>query len=354
MERVNPPLIDLHEDISLYYVTQGSGLRFGVADFGVDMEGRHCDLPKYERSNTRLVFGAIAPLTPTISPERVERLERSYGTAFGGYRVRAPLLLTLEHVNVYRNLLRRHAERLFPVRTLWDLERVERGQGIGLLMALEGAEALEDLEDLELLYDLGLRSLQLTWNFDNRYGASCMSRKDYGLTGEGEELIALCNRLGVIVDLAHASKRTTLEAIEASKLPVIVSHANVKSVTDHPRNVDDEQLEALSRNGGVLGFTLIAPTISRDPSVETLADHVMYVYERFGPRVLAVGTDYFGLLNMPEPRGLEEITKLSNLWRELRKRGLGDDEIRMMAYGNAMRVIKENASRWRLSSLASP
>jgi membrane dipeptidase len=145
-----------------------------VADFGVDLEGRHCDLPKYERSNARLVFSAIAPLTPTISPERVERLARSYGSPFGGYRVRAPLLLALEHFNVYRNLFRRHAARLFPVRTMWDLERVERGQGTGLLMALEGAEALEDLEDLELLYDLGLRSLQLTWNFDNRYGASCM------------------------------------------------------------------------------------------------------------------------------------------------------------------------------------
>ena len=133
-----------------------------------------------------------------------------------------------------------------------------------------------------------------------------------------------------------------------------MSHANVKAVKDHPRNVDDEQLEALSKNGGVLGFTLISPTISDDPSVESLADHVMYVYERFGPRILAVGTDYFGLLNMPEPRGLEEMSKLGNLWRELERRGLGDEEIRMMAYGNAMRVIRENASRWRLSSLASP
>ncbi|MEM0375785.1 MAG: dipeptidase [Nitrososphaerota archaeon] len=348
-----PPLVDLHEDISLYYVTQGAGLRFGVADFGIDLEGRHCDIPKYERSNTRLVFAAIAPLTPTISPKRVERLTSLYGAPFGGYRVRAPLSAALEHITVYRNLFRMHGDRLFPVRTLWDLERVERGQGIGLLLALEGAEPLEDVEDLELLYDLGLRSLQLTWNFDNRYGASCMSRKDYGLTGDGEELIALCNRLGVIVDLAHASKRTTLEVIEASRLPVIVSHANFRAVRDHPRNVDDEQLEALNRNRGVVGVTFIPPTISDHPSVEALADHIVYACERFGPQLVAIGTDYFGLLNMVEPRGLEEVSRIGNLWRELERRGLGEREIRMIAYENAMRVIRENAARWRLSSLAS-
>ena len=79
---------------------------------------------------------------------------------------------------------------------------------------------------------MGLRSLGLTWNFDTKYSATCMSKKDYGLTGEGGDLIERCNELGIVVDLAHASRLTHLEVCATSRLPVINSHSNSRSLHD--------------------------------------------------------------------------------------------------------------------------
>ncbi|MEM4374652.1 MAG: dipeptidase [Nitrososphaerota archaeon] len=341
-----PPLADLHEDISLYYVQAGAGLKFKPADFDLDILGRHGDIPKYRRANVRLVFSSIAPLTPTISQKRVDQLSKGYGGFYGAYRMRAATLTALEHIVAYNNLLKKYSKDLRAVLTAKDVEELGSDGKIGFLIAIEGAEPLEDVEDLEVFYKLGVRSLQLTWNFDNKYGATCMSKKDYGLTGDGEDLVHLCNDLGVIVDLSHASKRTTVEALSASKLPAIVSHANVRSVRDHARNLDDEELEMLKRNGGVAGTTFIPPTISDQASVRGLADHIMYIYERFGPDIIAIGTDFFGLLNVDEPAGLEDITRIANLWSELLKRGLGERDIEKIAYRNALRVVRENAVRW--------
>ncbi|BAJ50537.1 microsomal peptidase [Candidatus Caldarchaeum subterraneum] len=341
-----PPLVDLHEDISLYYVHAGAGLKFKPMGFDVDLSGRHGDIPKYRRANVKLVFSSIAPLTPTISRMRVEQLARGYGGFYGAYRTRAPTLTTLEHIVTYNNLLRQHSKDLRPVLTTSDVDELGKDGRIGFLIAIEGAEPLEDVEDLEIFYKLGVRSLQLTWNFDNKYGATCMSKKDYGLTGDGEDLVRLCNEMGVIVDLSHASKRTTVEALSASKLPAIVSHANAKSVRNHARNLDDEELEALKNNGGVVGATFIPPTISDHASLKGLADHIMYIYEKFGPDILAIGTDFFGLLNVDEPDGLEDITKIVNLWNELLNRGVKESDVEKIAYLNALRVVRENAKRW--------
>jgi membrane dipeptidase len=175
---MNPPLIDLHEDISLYYVQGGAGLKFKPADFSQDLKGRHGDIPKYRRSNTRLVFASIAPLTPTISPMRIEQLSRGYGGFYGAYRTRAATVTTLEHMMTYINLLKQYTSDLKAVTIRNDVETLLKDNKIGFLIAIEGAEPLEDVEDLQLFYRLGVRSLQLTWNFDNKYGASCMSKKD--------------------------------------------------------------------------------------------------------------------------------------------------------------------------------
>jgi len=325
----------------------GYGLRFKPADFALDLEGRHGDIPKFKKAGVRLVFSSIAHLVPTLEQHRSEQLAKGYGSSIGGFRIRSPTLMAIEHIKTYYTLVKQHRDNLKLVLSREDVETITTDERMGFLIAIEGAEPLEDVGDLELFYRLGLRSLQLTWNFDNKYAATCMSKKDYGLTGDGELLIQLCNELGIIVDLAHASKKTTLEALAASKLPTIVSHANSNSVNKHARNLDDEQLQAVKNNRGVVGITLINPTIGEKPSVKTLADHITYIYEHFGPDILGIGTDFFGLLNLDEPKGLENITKLDNLWEELLNRGLKKSDIDKIAYQNALRVIIENAAKWK-------
>ena len=255
-------------------------------------------------------------------------------------------MLALQHFLTYYDLVRTNSGSLELMITAEDLQEPFQAGKTGFLISMEGAEALEDVEDLNLLYRLGLRSLQLTWNFDNRYSASCMSKKDYGLTGDGEFLLEMCNELGVIIDMAHASKKATVEALGLSRLPLIVSHSNSRSVYDHVRNLDDEELELLKKNDGVMGVDLISPTIAESATISSLATHIMHIRNSYGSDVIAIGTDYFGLLSTEPREGLEDITKLRKLWDELLGKGLSEEEVEKISFRNALRVIERNAESW--------
>jgi membrane dipeptidase len=340
-------MIDLHEDISLYYSLGGGLTRFGLGEFSSDLQKRHADIPKYGKANVRLVVSSVAALAPTVAKSRVEQLSKGYGIPTAAFRIRSPTLLAHHHIATYWDLSSQYPDHLKLILSYRDLQELDGDGRIGLLIAMEGAEPLEDVEDLGLFYRLGLRSLQFAWNFDNKYCASCMSTKDYGLTGDGERLVDLCNELGVIIDISHASKRASMEILSLSKLPVIASHANARAVWDHVRNLDHEQLEALRNNHGVVGVNLVWPSISEKPSLETVADHITYICEHFGEDACGIGTDYFGLLDHPEPKGLEDITKFPDLWEELLGRGMSKAVVEKVSYTNALRAIESNAARWK-------
>ncbi|MGC8983401.1 MAG: dipeptidase [Desulfurococcaceae archaeon] len=338
------PVVDLHEDVSAYFLYHGGGEPLG--DFKSDIAGRDADIPKYLRGNVKLVFAAMFPGIETFRPEESRRLEELYGRWLPAVGYRVPQSSLFEHFSIYYRLAEAYPE-IAIVESLSDVEKVMAEEGrVGFLLHLEGAEAIDDPYDLVLLKRLGLRSLGITWNYNNKYGSGCMSKKDYGLTPEGEELVKTANRLGIIVDLAHASKRTALEAMSASSKPVIISHANVRKIVDTPRNVDDEVLEALYKNRGVIGISAIGPLIAKKPrpTLEDLLQHFMYVYERYGADILAIGTDFHGLLGLPSPEGFESVDKVQALLEKLRDKGLGDNDLRKIAYENALRVIASNLS----------
>lgn len=341
------PVVDLHEDIAYHYVTGGNGVSKPLP-FDIDADGRDGDIPKYLRGYVKLVFSSIFPLMPTFNPKLASKV-------WGGYKgvesicvntARAVKMNVIEQIKVYSRIARYYPQ-IKLINTEIDLNHVFNSDSIGFLISLEGTEALDDIDDLELFYKLGVRSIQLTWNYDCRAAASCMSKKDYGLTGFGEEIIEEANRLGVIVDLAHASERTCIEAIEVSKLPVIVSHANIARVNPHPRNLTDTVLERLAYRKGVVGFTFIPSTIADDPSIDRLVDHILYVYENYGEDILSLGTDYFGLIYSKPPPGLEDVSKVVKLWDRLLERGVSETVLEKLAYRNALRVLNAHSYLWR-------
>ena len=338
-------MIDLHEDISYYYLAGGDELGFGLEAFDKDLSGRHADIPKFKKANVKLVFSSIFSLLPTISPRVVNKIKSGYEFKIRTWTPKAACLTALEHIKIYYRLIEAHSNDLMLVLNEEDVNEAIRGNKIGFLLSMEGAYALDDIDDLWIYYNLGVRCVGLTWNFDNRYAASCVSRKDYGLTDEGEELIREANKLGIIIDLAHASKKTHLEAAEVSKLPLINSHANPRRIHRTPRNVDDEMYEAIKRTGGIVGFMCELTGGKKD--IEAYADCVTYVYENFGPDIIAIGTDYFGLIGANPPRGLEDITKFEKLFGLLTEKGMDEKDVEKFAYKNALRVILEHARRWK-------
>ena len=319
------PVIDLHEDISAYILESEKT----VKPFNIDVE-RHVDIPKYGRGGVVLVVGAIFP-----SGYKYVGGERVRGTVF-----RCSQQRVFDHIATYHRLVREFPEHLYLVERRDELLRVEYGKGTGILIGLEGAYPLDDPWDIELYYKLGVRLLGLTWNVENRYAASCLSKRDYGLTGSGEELVDLAERYGIVVDLAHASRKTMLDVLSIANKPVVISHACVRKLRNHPRNVDDEVLEELRRNHGVIGVTFVADFLGEeDVDIDMVVNHVMYLYENFGVDIIAIGTDYLGTTRLP--KGLEDISRVQTLFKKLIEKGLSVEDVEKIAWRNAYRVLLE-------------
>ncbi|MEM3926982.1 MAG: dipeptidase [Desulfurococcaceae archaeon] len=334
------PSIDLHEDISAYYLYHGGGSPLG--DFGEDIPGRDADIPKYRRAGVKVVFSAIFPGIESFSPEESRALLELYGKWLPATKYRVPQSILWEHFLIYYKMAEAYGINI--VESMTDIEHCLKNTGICFVLHLEGAEPVDDPYDLVLLRKLGLRSLGITWNYQNKYGSGCATRKDLGLTSDGEELVKMANKLGIVIDLAHASKRTALDALAISKKPVIISHANIRKFVDKPRNVDDEILEALNKNGGVIGISVIGPLISQRPrpTLDELVEHFVYVRETYGTHLLAIGTDFLGLLGLPAPEGFESIDKLPALYARLVEKGFSENDLRKIAYENVLRVLKAN------------
>jgi membrane dipeptidase len=205
-------------------------------------------------------------------------------------------------------------------------------------------EALGEPEDLRVFYNLGVRSIGLTWNYDNKYSASCLSTKDYGLTGEGEALVALANKLGVMIDLSHSSPKTASDALDVSGSPPFFSHSNALSQQASKRNVSDTLLRRTWKRGGIVGLTFIRSCIGSPFTPERLARHAKHMIKTGGGSLPALGTDYLGMGSTPV--GLEDLSRLGRLRKALKGAGLSSDQVGAVLNDNAYGYILKSSERW--------
>lgn len=307
-------IIDLHEDISW-----GTSQYFNDTING-PAQSSIAQLAKFDQS---IIIAAIYPHVRTLN-EDFDKMMRLYGRATNPTHFSFDLVI--DHLKFYYYLERKGLVKL--IRGPYE----ELGK-VNLVIALEGTDTLRDVYDLYVLKNLGVRVIQLTWNYDTKFAASCNSRRDYGLTGEGEELVKLANELGIIIDLAHASKQTVIDAASISKKPVIVSHANARRLKDSPRNLDDEMIEAVVKTGGVIGVTAI-PSLLPKPSIEGLISNIRYIGENFGWDHVAIGTDFLGMYPDEVIEGFETVDKFTSLANLL-----GDAAERVL-WGNAYNLLR--------------
>lgn len=211
---------------------------------------------------------------------------------------------------------------------------------IGAILHLEGAEAIgTDIEFLRLLYRLGLRSLGLTWNHRNLLADGIGEGTDAGgLSKFGKKVIKEMLDLGIILDLSHISEKAYFEAFDYYDKPIMVTHSNVRKLCPHPRNLSDEQLKVLAQNGGIVGINQVSYfTGSDNPSIDDLIDHIKYIADFIGINHVALGSDFDGADEIIMS-GIEEYKNWGEL---LSKRGFLPQEIDMILYQNALRVIKK-------------
>jgi membrane dipeptidase len=239
------------------------------------------------------------------------------------YQPEGSLREALRQVTALQHAVQESADRVTQVRTATDLDAVERGERMGLVLALEGVEPFGyEVATADLFWELGLRVAGLTWNRRNPFADGAAD--EGGLSGLGRRLLTRFAELGVILDLAHASPRLFDECLEAYAGRVCVTHAGCRAVNDTPRNLSDSQLRALAERDGIFGLMLHPLAIDpASPTIERVIDHLDHAAAVVGPERICLGGDWIKRLHelMPAPAppdglmppGLAEGTTIEGL-----------------------------------------
>ena len=198
------------------------------------------------------------PLRPDESAVEDLVLYRESGVDFVSINVgmdSTPQLDTLNILAAFRQAVLQREDRFALVRSVQDVARAKATGRLAIAFDLEGTEPLDGrLDMVQTYYDLGVRTMLIAYNEPNRAGGGCHGDPEIGLTAFGKAVVREMNQAGMLVDATHCSRRTTFDLFELSTAPVIFSHSVPAGVKKHPRNVDDEQMLACARTGGVIGI----------------------------------------------------------------------------------------------------
>ena len=294
------------EEIALY---RNSLIDLVVVNISSDMAFRG---NYYLRDDSKVERGEIKPAPGEAFALTVDRLERALGTVERGFAVLAS----------------------GPASVL----SARRRGDVALLPALEGADALEgELANLRRLHALGLGLIQLVHFRNNELGhIQTWPYSPGGLTSFGQEVVHEANRLGIVIDLAHANHQTMMEVLALSEHPVIFSHGGVAALTDHDRTVSDAEIKAIARAGGVIG---IWPHGRHLPTVGLMVDYIEHVIGVAGADHVGIGSDLRGVSTYS--RGFDQQAKFFAIAQELMSRGHGDETIGKVMGGNFFRVWQQ-------------
>ncbi|MFQ6082019.1 MAG: dipeptidase [Candidatus Aminicenantia bacterium] len=352
------PIFDGHNDtlVHVYLPDRGGGRSF----FKESTKGQ-IDLPRAKKGGLVGGFFSIFTPPPKSSPER----DPYYGFTITeqGYDVKFRSALDYGYADDFTKsvmgfayqLEKQSSGKVKIVHNYWELERCVENNVLAMVLHFEGAAAIsQSLSNLEDYYEKGLRSLGLVWSRPNAFGYGVPFRYPHspntgpGLTKAGKNLVAACNALGIVIDLAHINGKGFWDVAKLSKDPLVVSHAGVYSLCSSTRNLTDEQIDAVGNSGGVIGVIFesvnINLKINRDGTPDNniplmeIVKHIDYIVNRIGVDHVALGSDFDGA---GMPKELRDVSGLLNLIDVLRKNGYDDDVIEKIACKNWLRVIKE-------------
>ena len=294
-------------------------------------------------------------------------------------------------LELFRAMLARYPD-LVQARTAEDIVRIHRSGKVASLLGIESGHIIEgSLDNLRTLYDAGARYMTLThWRTTEWADAATDLPQHGGLTRQGERIVREMNRIGMMVDLSHVSDSTMWDVLRVSRAPVIFSHSSARRFSDHVRNVPDDVLRAVSRNGGLvminfdawfihqptkdwygerdkiatnfdpvrrmMGDTAMATDSIRAwearhpvplPGLKEVADHIDHIRLVAGVDHVGLGSDFDG--TDYNPIGLDDVSRFPALLEELARRGWSDGDLAKVAGGNLLRVMRRVESVARQS-----
>jgi membrane dipeptidase len=255
-------------------------------------------------------------------------------------------------------------QRFAICKSFYEIQRAREEGRIALLITMEGAEPLgTDLNLLRVFYELGVRSMGLTHARSNAAGHggifAATGSSPYGLTGFGRDVVRECEKIGVILDLAHINPAGFDEILSITTRPPIVSHTNVRRYYDIERNISEEQIKMIGERRGVIGInSVLVSAAKQESTLDRYIDHIEHVADLIGIDCVGIGFDFFEFIycQWPESRRKELAEKFTtphfipelrnhshgrNLTRRLIERGFSDDQIEKILRGNWLRILKE-------------
>ena len=355
------PLIDGHNDLAIA-LRERVGLKTSMVDLRGHVEGLDTDIPRLRAGGVGGQFWSV--WVPATLPE----LEA--------------LRMAVEQLDIVHRFVTRYPDTFRSAATAAEAEEAFAAGRIASLIGLEGGAMIaSSLGALRQFHARGVGYMTLThWKTTRWADAATDAPRHGGLTRFGVEVVREMNRLGMLVDLSHVSPATMAAALDATEAPVVFSHSGARAVTDHPRNVPDDILRRIPANGGIVMAVFLSEFISNEvaahiapgqaaedayvaahpaaspaelraamlgwlaenppPSttVAHVADHIDHLRSVMGVEHVGIGSDFDGGALVPD--GLDDVAGFPNLLGELLRRGYTDDEIRAIAGGNILRVMR--------------
>ena len=332
-------------------------------DLGKRHDAGHVDFPRLREGEMHAAFFALWVPVFFRGAEAVRR--------------------TLDLRDAMQSVLDEHADQVELATTASDIERIVKAHKIAAFLTIEGGHSIDDdLHVLRTYYRLGIRSMTLTHARNTNWADSASDTPaNNGLIDFGKDVVHEMNRLGMIVDLAHVSDKTFYDALAVTTKPLIVSHSSMRAISNVARNVSDEMLRALAKNGGVIGINFGMGFINQKDAealrsateteaeaplltgraldeyaaenalqlfgkratvvatVEDIADHIDHAVKVAGIDHVGIGSDFDGIAGTAN--GLEDVSKMPSLIAALLNRGYRESEVKKILGQNHLRVIRE-------------
>ena len=226
-----------------------------------------------------------------------------------------------------------------------DLKKVRDNHETGAILSLEGGEALEgNLDAIWMYYKLGVRLITLTWNYANELADGISEPRGGGLTDFGRRAVQLMEKIGIIIDVSHLSYRGFWDVAECTKHPFVASHSCVKALCNHPRNLNDEQIETMIKRNCCIVINFF-PEFLTEKSVCTISDiirHMKYIIDMGGERILGLGSDFDGVSSLPD--NMNGVQDMSALITAMHNEGFSENQIKNIVFENFYRIFCERMS----------
>jgi membrane dipeptidase len=363
-------IVDTHADTPQRFLDEG----FDIGSTDANDVG-HVSLDKVRRGNLGAEFFSI-----WVDPETNQ-----------GHFARH----TFDLIDSVYQQAARHPDRMTMAFSVADIERAHREHKLAALMGIEGGHSIEnDIHLLRDYYRLGVRYMTLSWSNTNEWADSSGDINDpkiqhhNGLTDFGKQVVAEMNRMGMIVDISHVADKTFFDVIAVTKAPVIASHSSARALVNAPRNMTDDMLRAVAKNGGVVQVNFFSGFLDEDyrkameaqakdqaaeiqkyvdslkaqgkpvnyieinridrewmakiprPPFHVLIDHIDHIAKVAGVDHVGLGSDFDGVSGAT-PQGMDSAADLPKITQALLDRGYSADDIRKILGGNLLRVFRQ-------------